>query len=56
MFRFGARRRERLRINNWCLGENGFCHDGSHATGSKDAHNRGDDVDKEDNQITHARF
>jgi hypothetical protein len=38
------------------FGENGFCHDGSHATGSKDAHNRGDDVDKSDNQITHARF
>ena len=38
------------------FGENGFCHDGAHATRSKDAHNRGDDVDKEDNQITHARF
>ena len=38
------------------FGENGFCHDGSHTTRSKDAHNRGDDVDKEDNQSTHARF
>ena len=38
------------------FGENGFCDHGAHTARPNDAHNRGDDMDKEDNQITHARF
>ena len=38
------------------FGENGFRDHGAHTAWPNDAQNRGDDMDKEDNQITHARF
>jgi hypothetical protein len=36
--------------------ENGFCDRGAHTARPTDAHNRGEHMDKEDNQITHVRF
>jgi hypothetical protein len=38
------------------FGQNGFRDDGSHTAWLKYAHDRSHDMDKEENQITHARF
>jgi hypothetical protein len=36
------------------FGENGFCNYDAHTAWPTEAHNRGDDMDKQDNQVTHA--
>jgi hypothetical protein len=33
--------------------ENGFCNNGSHPAGPSDSHQRGDGMDKEDDEIAH---
>jgi hypothetical protein len=38
------------------FGQNGFRDDGSHTAWLKYTHDRGHDMDKEENQITHTRF
>jgi hypothetical protein len=38
------------------FGENGFCDHSADAAWPTNAQDRGDDMDKQDKQITHARF
>jgi hypothetical protein len=38
------------------FGENGFRDDGSHAAWFNETQDRGDHMDKQENQITHTRF
>ena len=52
MRRLGARRRERLRISNWCLARTDSAR--THTAGSNDPDKRGDGMDEEDDHIAHA--
>jgi hypothetical protein len=53
-WRFGARRCQRLSINTLCLVRTDSAI--AHTAGPNDTQDHGDDMDKEENQITHIRF
>ena len=54
-FRVPMRFWRRTTVENQQLtfGENGFCNNGPHTAGSSDSHQRGDSMDKQDDEIAH---
>ena len=52
-FRFGARRRARLLMINWCLSNRDSCHDGAYPARAQEFGNGGQQVDSEYEQVNH---
>ena len=52
-FRFGARRRARLLMSNWCFINQGFGHDNTYSARAHEFGNGGQQVDGEYEQVNH---